>query len=198
MWTTLAVALIVLAAAAVVMLAIMPLFQEAGEYDERIAQAEVDLQTANALLARRQGAKAQAAQSQVELMRIANQVPDSPHLPSVIIDLQDAANAAGLRFSQISPGALEPGAVGADGQPAAYSKVSTNAVVRGDWADVIDFTRRLHAFERAIRLTQVNVTYQEATETERAGVTANYTAEVYVMAAAASTPGASAETTPTP
>jgi Tfp pilus assembly protein PilO len=134
-------------------------------------------------------------------MKLANRVPDSPQLPTVIIQLQDAANAAGLEFAQISPAAVEPGEEVAAGQVPAFSKVPISVVVRGDWADIIEFTRKLDAMERAIRITSSSFKDIPATETEDRYVEANIIVEIYVMSAppvnATSTP-ASLQTTTTP
>ncbi|HZL05918.1 MAG TPA: hypothetical protein VFE45_10975, partial [Coriobacteriia bacterium] len=81
----LAIVVIVVAAIAFVVLGILPTFQESAALDDKIAQAQVDLQSAKTLVQRRQAAKAEAAANQVELMKLANRVPDSPQLPSVII-----------------------------------------------------------------------------------------------------------------
>lgn len=178
-----AVALIAVAAVAFVVLGILPLFQESGDLDGRLSQAQADLQSAKTLIQRRQGAKAQAAANQVDLMKLANRVPDSPQLPTLIIQLQDAANAAGLEFAQISPGSVEPGEEVAQGAEPDFSKVPIAIVLRGDWADIIEFTRKLDGMERAIRITgSMFKNVPEGEDTERY-VEANITIEVYVMAA---------------
>ncbi len=181
----LVIALIVVFAAVVLMLGIVPTFKKAAALDDQIAQAQTDLQGAKILVQRRQAAKAASAANQVELMKLANRVPDSPQLPTVIIQLQDAANAAGLEFAQISPQGVEPGEELASptGVPA-FSKVPITVVLKGSWADIIEFTRRLDAMERGIRITATNfINVPEDEKTDRY-VEANMTLEVYVMAAA--------------
>lgn len=179
----LAIVVIVVIAAAAVALGILPQFQKSAELDDRIAQAQVDLQSAKTLVQRRQAAKAESAANQVELMKLANRVPDSPQLPTVIIQLQDAANAAGLEFAQIAPQSVEPGEEVAAGQQPAFSKVPISVVVRGDWADIIEFTRKLDAMERAIRITSTNFKAVAETEDEDRYVEANVILEIYVMSA---------------
>jgi Tfp pilus assembly protein PilO len=179
----LAIAVVLVLAAAFVVLGIVPKFQESAALDDRIVQAQVDLQSAKTLVQRRLAAKAESAANQVELMKLANRVPDSPQLPTVIIQLQDAANAAGLEFAQISPQSVEPGEEVAAGQEPAFSKVPISVVVRGDWADIIEFTRKLDAMERAIRITSTNFKNVAATEEEDRYVEANITLEIYVMSA---------------
>jgi len=196
----LAIVVIVVVAAAAVVLGIVPQFQKSAELDDKIVQAELDLQSARTLVQRRQAAKAESAANQVELMKLANRVPDSPQLPTVIIQLQDAANAAGLEFAQIAPQSVEPGEEVAAGQEPAFSKVPISVVLRGDWADIIEFTRKLDTMERAIRLTATNFKNIPATETEDRYVEANITLEIYVMSAPPvnATTNPSSQTTTTP
>jgi type IV pilus assembly protein PilO len=183
-----AVAIILVLAVAFTFLGILPMFRQAGEVDAQILTANSDLQAAQALVARRQSAKANSAQNEVELMRIANQVPDSPQLPTVIIELQDVANAAGLLFPQITVGALSPGAPSVEGQTPEYSKLSITLLVQGDWADVIEFYRKLDKLDRGVRVTNSTFSYVPESETSDAYVNANIVLEVYVMTSASSTP----------
>lgn len=185
------IALIAVVALAVTFLAIVPLFQEAATVDDQIVAEEQSLVTAQALLARRQSAKAQAAANDVELMNIANQIPDSPQLPSVVIELQDAANSAGVKLEAIAPSELNAATDDA-GQPALYSVVPVNLIVRGDWVDLIDYVGRISKLKRGLRVVDTSFTYVEPTDMERAYVEASVSLEVYVMEAASD--GATATT----
>jgi Tfp pilus assembly protein PilO len=192
------IALIVVFAAAVTVLVIVPTFSESAALDDEIAQAQTDLQSAKVLLQRRQAAKAASAANQVELMELANRVPDSPQLPTVIIQLQDAANASGLELAQISPQSVEPGEeLASPTAGSAFSKVPITVVLQGSWADIIEFTRKLDAMERGIRVTATNFINVPEEEDEDRYVEANLTLEVYVMAeAGGSSAPASAQPAP--
>jgi len=183
-----AIALIVVIAVATVFLAIMPLFREASAVDAEIQTEQTNLVTAQALVARRQSAKAQSAANEVELMRIANRMPDSPQLPSVIIELQDVANAAGLEFPQITVAGLADGPAAADGTPAGYHVLPLTISVRGDWSDIVDYYHRIDKLERGTRVTTTSFTYIPETPEVRAMIQAVISMEVYVMAPAASAP----------
>jgi Tfp pilus assembly protein PilO len=171
--------LILAISAAVVVFGIMPMFQKAADIDVQLLDADMQLQTANALVERRLSAKARAASNEVELMSIANQIPESPQLPSVIIELQDTANASGLDFVQITPGAPS---VSVDNP--AYSVMPLTLVLQGDWADVIEYTRKVQKLQRGVRTTAG--TFSRVEETDAAGDVTSYIAtqmslEVYVM-----------------
>jgi len=183
-----AIGVIVLAALAVIVLAIVPKFQESQNVRDQIATAEMNLSTAQALLARRQSVKAQAAATEVELMQIANQLPDSPQLPSVIIELQDAANAAGVELPSISVSGVENAPPAEDGSSQPFHVLPLTVEYTGQWVDIIDFGRRLGQLERGVRVKSTTYTYVAETEDVKAHIKASGTIEVYMM------PGASTST----
>lgn len=189
-----AIAVIIVLTLVVILMGILPLFQDAATVSGEIDAERQNLAAAQALLARRQSAKAQAAANEVELMRIANQVPDSPQLPSVIIELQDIANASGVTLVSIAPGELAPPEEDEEGVVAAYSVVPVTILLQGDWADHIDFMRRIALLDRGVRVTSANATYVPVSDEEPAYVEAIVTIEVYVMAS--TVPGAPTATTP--
>ncbi|MBN2248384.1 MAG: type 4a pilus biogenesis protein PilO [Coriobacteriia bacterium] len=183
-----AIGFIAVVAIAFVVLAILPKFQEASAVDAQIATAETELQTAQALLARRQSVKAQAAVNEVELMQIANQVPDSPQLPSVIIELQNVANAAGVDLPTISVGTIGAPPPAADGSTPSYNVLSLTIGYTGQWSEVIDFCRRLNRLDRGTRVTAMSFAYSPEVDDQDAFISASGTIEVYVMAPATTSP----------
>lgn len=189
-------AVIVVLALLFVFLGILPLFQEASDVDAQIATEETNLQTAQALVARRQSAKAQSAANEVELMRIANRIPDSPQLPSVIIELQDLANDSNLLFSSLTVSGLSAAAAEGTATPA-YSRLPFTLVVKGDWADVTEYLHDVMTMERGMRVVSVTFNRIAKTETDPAMMQANVSAEVYVMAPASAAPGSAGATTGT-
>jgi Tfp pilus assembly protein PilO len=200
-----AIAALVVVTLAVAFFLILPGFQEASSLDATIETENANLATAQALLARRQSAKAQSAANEVELMRIANEVPDSPQLPSVIIELQDLANASGVELRELAPGELVDAEPATAGAPVEYSRAPIDILLRcelGEWASLIDCLHRIQGLDRGVRITEITVTHIPATDTTPAYIEADVTLEVYVMASAnvpvAPTPAASQSATPTP
>ncbi|MCE5190179.1 MAG: type 4a pilus biogenesis protein PilO [Actinomycetia bacterium] len=172
--------IIVVIAVAGLFLGILPVFDKTRQMDARISALDGQIMTENAVVASRQSAKAQAAQTEVDLIKIANQVPESPELPSLIINLQDTANQAGLVFAQITP--QTPAAVlGADGQPLGYSSIQIEVKVEGQWADIIQYVRTLSKYTRGIRVKSVALNGVDATETQERYVGAKLVLEVYTM-----------------
>jgi len=200
-----AIAVLVLVTVAVVFFMILPLFQEASTLSVTTETENGNLAAAQALLARRQSAKAQSAANEVELMRIANEVPDSPQLPSVIIEMQDIANASGVELRSLTPGDLVDGKTATEGALPEYSIAPVTLGLRcelGDWAALIDCFRRIQSLDRGVRIIEATFTAVPETEDVPGVIEANLTLEVYVMAAAGTSisqlPPASQSTTPTP
>jgi type IV pilus assembly protein PilO len=143
------IAIIVVAALAVVGVLIVPQFSVLADQDAQLAKAQQDVTAAQATLAQRQSAKNEAAQTQAELMSLQNQVPDSPELPTLIIELQDVATDAGMSWVKVEP--KEP--ANRDG----YSAVPIGVSLEGSWPDTVDYVRRLGRLDRQVRITSVGI-----------------------------------------
>lgn len=172
--------ILVAISALVLFFAILPMFDQAAQMDAKIAEFDQQIMSEKALVERRLSAKSQAAQTDVNLINLANQVPESPDLPTLIINLQDAANSSGLVFAQISPQPPEAVA-GADGQPVGYSAIPVNMRLEGEWADLIEYVRRLSKFPRGLRITSATFTNVDATDDRERYVEAQVNIEVYTM-----------------
>lgn len=190
---------IVALAAAFIGLLIVPQFLAIGEKDRQIAQATQDIQTAQNLLNQRQSVKSQAAGTQADLMRLQNEIPDTPELPTLIIALQDIANASGLEFTKITPTA--------PASKSGYTAVPVEVLLQGSWTDVIDYLHRLQGMERQVRVTDVNVKLLVSTTTGTQASTAEQTTpsdtleadvkmEAYVIGSATATSSAPPAATP--
>ncbi len=188
-------AVIVVLAIAFVFLGILPLFEQASDIDTQIAAERTNLSTAQALLARRQSAKAQSASNEVELMRIANTIPDTPQLPSVIIELQRVANEAGLEFATLNVSDLTAGPAAEDGT-SPYSVLQLTAVLNGAWSDMIEYLHRIDDLQRGVRVASVDFSRNEGEEGEDPYIQANVTLEVYVMPTSVVPVGAAPAETP--
>ncbi|MBN1192309.1 MAG: type 4a pilus biogenesis protein PilO [Coriobacteriia bacterium] len=189
-----AIAAIAVVAIAVIFLVILPVFQEASSLNGDIAAEQSTLAEAQALLSRRQSAKAQSASNEVELMRIANQMPDSPQLPSVIIELQDVANAAGVEFESITPAEPMAGKAPSEVEPPAYNILQLSLVIQGDWTEIIDYVYRIQHLDRGVRITSITLNYvpgieaSEGVEAVEPYIQASVMLEVYMMSTAPTAP----------
>ena len=175
-----AIAVIVVVAVASVALVVAPVYRSASDVEAEIEVERGNLLAAQTLLNRRQSAKAQSAANEVELMAIANRIPDSPQLPSVIIELQDVANASGLSFQQISVGELTPGRA-EEGQEPRYSAVPITVILHGRWVDITDYFHRIDRLDRGVRVVNSTFQYVAATDEDPSYVQASAAVEVYVI-----------------
>lgn len=176
----LAAVLIALIVVGALFLGVLPEFDRAKQLDTQIQDLDGQINTAKLLVSRRQSAKAQAAQTEVDLIKIANQVPESPELPSLIINLQDTANAAGLDFVQIAP-AVPTAVVDQGGQPAGYTSIAIEVKVEGQWADMIDYISRLSKYTRGVRVKTAAFSSVAGTDAKDRYVEGRISLVVYTM-----------------
>jgi type IV pilus assembly protein PilO len=188
------VALVAVGVIAAVLLLLVPRFGDLATLDGELQAAKDEVAQTQALLAQLEQAKSDAALTQAELLQLANQMPERPELPSLLIELQDVSNAAGLRFNSVTPAEPVPAVAGT------YKEVLMTVDVQGKWADVLDYMRRLNRMTRAIRITTVDVTpirgSDSPTETVEPEVRGSMSLMAYVMippAAAPEVPAAPAQ-----
>ncbi|MDO8964717.1 MAG: type 4a pilus biogenesis protein PilO [Coriobacteriia bacterium] len=155
-----AIAGIVIVCAGAIALFIVPMFTEIATLDGELVIARQQKEQALALLAQLEQAKVRASETQSELLRIATQMPDSPQLPSLIIEMQEIASAAGMEISVFSP--VAPGSTPND---AGFVEIQMNATMLGTYSDLIDYVRRLHKSARLIRVASVQIAPQTAVDT---------------------------------
>ncbi|HET6497871.1 MAG TPA: type 4a pilus biogenesis protein PilO [Coriobacteriia bacterium] len=135
----------VLLAALVLALLVVPQFQKLRAQGQQIAEAEQEISQAQTLLAQRQEIKARSAETEAKRLRLANQMPESPELASLIIELQDTVNEAGLEFASLTPQDPAPTEAG-------YSEITIAMAVRGAWQDTVDLLQRLPRLTRQVRV----------------------------------------------
>lgn len=146
-----AVLVIVVVVIAAVLLLIVPQITRLSTLSGEIDQANSDYEAASLLLERRQEAKARAAATETELLRLSNEVPEAPELPAFIIDLQNTANESGLDFVRIEPG--DPEIV----EEEAWTTVPIDVTLEGSWADYVDYLQRIRRLVRQVRIVSFNV-----------------------------------------
>ena len=173
--------LIVGLAAAVVAFVILPQFAQLADLQQQKTDAEARSAQAAMVLETLRGAKGRAAVTEAELLKIGTQMPDSPQLPALIMELQDIANTSGVKVSSLSPG--QP-TIAAGGQ---YTEISMSEAVTAEWDDLLDYLKRVDRSTRLLRVTSVSITPPASTnDTSTAAVTAltvSVTMKAYVIGA---------------
>ncbi|MBE0417361.1 MAG: type 4a pilus biogenesis protein PilO [Coriobacteriia bacterium] len=178
----------VLLAVLVFVLLVLPQFQRLRTYDDQIAEADRQISQAQSLLAQRQAVKARSAETEAKRIRLANQMPETPELPSLIIELQDTVNEAGLEFASLTPS--EPSQA-----EAGYSEITMAMLVRGTWQDTVDLMQRLPRLTRQVRIvgfsTAVQQTRDKDEDDDTNVVETGLTIRVYTMPAEITQPATS-------
>lgn len=174
-------ALVVVVALALAAFLVYPQFGKIASLDSQIEEAQAQIDQAKVLLEQRQAVKARAAETEAELLRLQNELPESPEIASLIIELQDTANEAGVEFVTLTPD--DPV------QVTGYSSVKMKMKTQGIWADTIDFMRRVSKLTRQVRIvgfTAQPIPQTAGSEDDEQGVEMVADLEVYTLASAQS------------
>lgn len=158
---------------------IRPRQQELTRVNEEIEAEEARTIQLQAELTRLQDLQANAPELQAELSRIRGFVPKDDEVPNFIFLVQDAANAAGVDFVQISPELPKPPPEGA-----ALAEIRATVGAGGGYFAIQDFIRRLHAMDRAVRIDNLTLAGTEDTETGEVEITMTSTARIFFEAPA--------------
>lgn len=189
------IALIVLASIAVFALVILPKFGELALLDSDLQAAKDQVAQTQTVLNQLQQAKANAAVTQADLLRLSNEFPENPELPSLIIELQDVANSSGIRFNSVTP--QEP--VNTPGQ--SYTELPIQVNLWGKWSDVLDYLRRINGMTRAVRVTDLALSPASPSASPTVAVepvlNADLSLRAYIMAVNGAPPAVAAPAAPT-
>jgi Tfp pilus assembly protein PilO len=148
-----------IAAALVVVFVILPQFAELDTLSQERAQAESQVQQAQAVLAQLEQSKTRSAVTEAELLKIGTQMPDSPQLPTLIIEMQDLANQSGVTVTSFAPSQPTPNSSGQ------FTEISMSTALTAKWDDLLDYMRRLNRTTRLLRTTNVTVNPEASTTT---------------------------------
>jgi Tfp pilus assembly protein PilO len=138
---------------------VLPMFAELDSLALLKAGAEQQRDQAKAQLARLEDAKARSAVTEAELLKIGTQMPDSPQLPTLIMELQDIANKAGVSVTSFAPSQPNP----IDGGK--YTEIALTTSLTTAWDDLLDYMRRVNKSTRLLRITNVTVNPAASTDT---------------------------------
>jgi Tfp pilus assembly protein PilO len=128
---------------------VFPAFQRIGTLDSEIEDAVMEADGARLLLDQRRAVKDRAAVTSTELVQLSVAIPETPEMPSLIIDLHDTAHEAGVVLRAVVPGPPTP----VEGVP--YIALPLQIEIHGTWADTIEFLRRASRLTRQIRINSI-------------------------------------------
>jgi len=144
--TIVAAALLVIALIAVL---VYPQVSQLAQLRTDVEEASAQAQVAKAQLEQRRGFKDRAIETNAKWLRLMNQVPDTPDLSSLIIELQDTAFKSGVQLLSVTP--AEPAT------NAGFWSIPVTVEIAGTWADSVDYMQALIKLDRGLRPMTVNV-----------------------------------------
>jgi type IV pilus assembly protein PilO len=143
-----AAAIIVIALAATLL---YPQIKQLGILGGRLAEATAQADAAKLQLQERQVFKDRAVETSAKWLRLENQIPDNPDLPSLIIELQDAAFKSGVQVITVTPATPAP-----DSKAPGVETIPVSIEIVGSWADTVDYMQSLLKLDRGIRIADFN------------------------------------------
>jgi type IV pilus assembly protein PilO len=106
-------------------------------------------QNSEATLQRLKQAKKEAAETETKLIESKQRVPDDPQLASLLVEIQDTANQAGVDFVSIKPDVMVA--------QANMTNIPLLIHIEGSFYDLVDFLYRLKDLKREIRIDKVTI-----------------------------------------
>lgn len=190
------VAVCLVATVALAALLVFPAIQRIGTLDAEIEGAVMESDSARLLLDQRRAVKERAAVTSAQLVQLSVAIPETPEMPSLIIDLHDTAHEAGVVLRAVVPG--QPAVT--EGLP--YVAFPLQVEVQGTWADTIEFLGRANRLTRQLRINSIACDIvPEPTPEELAGTGLTYPpyyqVRTAIIATAYTIPASSLVDTPT-
>lgn len=117
---------------------------------------------ARTLLEQRRAIKDRAVMTDAAYLQLLQSVPESPELPSLIVELQDLAYDHDVEVRSMTPQTVVKPA------GAAYVEIPMDVVVWGDWQSTVDYMQAMVRLSRYIRVTEVTAELLTKSERESA------------------------------
>jgi Tfp pilus assembly protein PilO len=127
---------ILLVALLVFFLVINPIRADISELEADIESEEARIATAMAEIAKAEDTKNEGRRNQARILELSKLVPVDQEVPSLILEIQDLADKAGIDWIQITPGQPQDAGVGS------YSILPLSLQFTGTFFDVSDFIYR--------------------------------------------------------
>jgi hypothetical protein len=204
---------VVAAIAASWILVVSPKRDQAAKLQAKVASAQQKLDSARTQLAQNAAASRQYASNYAALARLGEAVPASDDIPSLIIQLQGAADGARVDFQSLQNGSAAGGTAGAAAAAPASGTATTSAAgeqltfsFSGSYFQLSNFFNKVQHFVtptgngvkvrgRLLSLNSVSLTPGSGGFPQ---ITAQITATIYTEAAASGSAAAATGTSPAP
>ena len=132
-----------------------PLLDRLDERSEERSAMEAQLANLRQEVSELEAVQRNAPETERQLLELSKRVPTEPEIPTLVVQMEDAADAAGVTQLSIQPGTPGPPPGGGG-----YSVVPVTMSFEGTYEQLVDFLRRTGQLARLV--TANGVTYQEA------------------------------------
>lgn len=123
---------------------------------ERSAK-EAQLASLQQEVAELEAVRRNAPETERQLLELSKRVPTQPEIPTLVVQIEEVADASGVTQIAIQPGTPGPPPGGGD-----YSVVPITMSFEGTYEQLTDFLRRTRELSRLVTVN--GVTYEEATQ----------------------------------
>ncbi len=127
---------ILLFAVVIWFLVLSPIRGKIATAEQNIQQEQNAIMTANTRLKLAEDTRAVGKRNQMRLLELAKMVPMTEELPSLLLQIQDLADKAGIQFIQVTPGTL------IDSDTGHFQALPLELQFTGTYFDVADFIYR--------------------------------------------------------
>ena len=134
-----------------------PLLDRLGERSEERSAKEAQLANLRQEVAELEAVQRSAPETERQLLELSKRVPTQPEIPTLVVQMEDVADAAGVTQLSIQPGTPGP-PPGGD----AYFVAPVTMSFEGTYEQLIDFLRRTGQLARLVTVN--GITYEEATQ----------------------------------
>ena len=136
-----------------------PLLDRLGERSEERYAKEAQLANLRQEVSELEAIQRNAPETERQLLELSKRVPTQPEIPTLVVQIEDVADTAGVTQLAIQPGTPRPPPRGGD-----YSVVPVTMSFEGTYEQLVDFLRRTGQLARLVTVN--GVTYEEATDAQ--------------------------------
>lgn len=144
-----AVILAILIALGFGILGLRPQLGKIAELRTQQQEEQKKKQNAEATLERLREAKKEAAETESKLIETKKRLPEDPQLASLLVEIQDTANQAGIDLVSIKPSEMTA--------QTNLTSIPLQIHVEGSFFDLVDFLYRLKDLKREIRTDKITI-----------------------------------------
>jgi type IV pilus assembly protein PilO len=200
----LGILVLVVLAVAYYFLLFSPLRQKyLDRFDERV-QKEQQLAGLEQSVAELENARRNAPEIERQILEYSKRIPEQEEIPTLVVQIEQVAEGAGVTQLLITPGAAGPGPGGGD-----FSVIPLTMSFEGTYENMTDFLLRVRNLSRLVTINELTYAEAEAaaaggettaaatdTTTEEDLLTVEVVAETYVQPAGGGVPTTAAPAAP--